>query len=86
METIRRAHVKVRSIMESGDSDVMILVGIYLESMQLQETTRLPDVTIAGDTMHSRLEILGKTVLLTSISDLTGEGRGKRSVQKTEQS
>ena len=72
MKTFRKAYAKVRSIMEFGDSDALVRARIYLESMQLQETILLPDVTIAGDRMHSRLEMFGKTALFTSIPDLPG--------------
>ena len=73
MKTFRKAYVKVRSIMESGDSDALVRAGIYLESMQLQETILLPDVTVTSERMHSRLEMLGKTALFTSISNLPGD-------------
>ena len=59
-KTFRKVYVKVRSIMDSGDSDALVRARIYLESMQLQETILLPDVTIASEKMHSRLEMLGK--------------------------
>ena len=58
MKTFRKAYVKVRSIMESGDSDALVQERTYLESMQFQETILLPDVTIAGERMHSRLDAL----------------------------
>ena len=73
MKTFRKAYVKVRSIMESGDSDALVRAGIYLESMQLQETILLHDVTVTSERMHSRLEMLGKTALFTSISNLPGD-------------
>ena len=73
MKTFRKAYVKAKNIMETGDSDALVRARIYLESTQLQESILLPDVTIAGDRMHSRLEMFGKTALFTSIPELLGD-------------
>ncbi|MGC8514565.1 MAG: IS1634 family transposase [Thermoplasmata archaeon] len=73
MKMFRKAYGKVRSTVESGDSDSMDRARMYLESMHLQETILLPGVSIDRNRLHSRLEMLGKTALFTSIPDLPGE-------------
>ena len=59
-KTFRKAYVKVRGTMDSGDSDALVRERIYLKSIQLQEKILLHDVIIASEKMHSRLEMLRK--------------------------
>lgn len=70
MERFRTVYRKVRSIMESGDSDAIAKTKHYLESMHLHETIHFPDLKIDRERVQSRFGMLGKTALFINISDL----------------
>ena len=73
MKTFRKAYMKVKRIMETGDSDAVDKARIYLESQNLNETIMIPDLTVDHVRMSRRLKMLGMNALFTSISDLRAE-------------
>ena len=73
MKTFRKAYMKVKRIMETGDSDAMDRARIYLESQNLNETIMIPDLTVDHVRMSRRLKMLGMNALFTSISNLRAE-------------
>ena len=73
MKTFRKAYMKVKRIMETGDSDAVEKVRLYLESQNLNETIMIPDLSIDHVRMSRRLKMLGMNALFTSISDLSAE-------------
>ena len=65
--------MKVKKIMETGDSDAMEKARLYLESQNLNETIMIPELSIDHVRMARRLKMLGMNALFTSISDLDAE-------------
>lgn len=74
MKKFSRAYAKVRSIMESGDSDALQRAQYYLESVHLQETILLPDLSINRKRMGDRLSAMGKGALFTNIRGMDASG------------
>ena len=73
MKRFRKVYMKVRKIMESGDSDSMEKARFYLESGNLSETILLPSLKISSERMQERLSIMGKNALFTDIEDMKPE-------------
>ena len=73
MKTFRKVYMKVKKIMETGDSDAMEKARLYLESQNLNETIMIPELSIDHVRMARRLKMLGMNALFTSISDLGAE-------------
>ena len=73
MKTFRKVYMKVKKIMETGDSDAMEKARLYLESQNLNETIMIPELSIDHVRMARRLKMLGMNALFTSISDLDAE-------------
>jgi transposase len=73
MKRFRKVYMKVRKIMESGDSDSMEKANFYLESGNLSETILLPSLKLNSERMQERLSIVGKNALFTDIEDMKTE-------------
>ncbi|EQD36911.1 transposase-like protein, partial [mine drainage metagenome] len=73
MKRFRKVYLKVRKIMESGDSDSMEKAGYYLEAENLNETIILPSMRINSERMRERFSMMGKNALFTNITDMEPE-------------
>ncbi|HLH86079.1 MAG TPA: hypothetical protein VKU79_04370 [Thermoplasmataceae archaeon] len=61
MRRFSDVYMKVRKIVDSGDSDSMEKARLYLEAEKLDETILLPSLAINIERMHDRISVSGKT-------------------------
>ena len=73
MRRFSNVYMKVRKIVESGDSDSMEKARLYLEAEKLNETILLPSLAINRERMRDRLSVLGKNALFTNIHDMKAD-------------
>ena len=70
MKKMGKVILKVKKIIDSGDSDAMDKARIYLESENLNETIILPSLEINQERMDQHLSMMGKNALFTNITDM----------------
>ena len=73
MKKFRKAYIRTRNMVESGDSDSMERAMSYLESRNLNETIILPDMHVDHERMKRRLKLLGMNALFTDIADMSAD-------------
>lgn len=73
MKHFNRVYRRVRSIIESGDSDSIEKASFYLEGENLHETILLPSLEINKKRMDEHLSMMGKNSLFTNIKDMEPE-------------
>ena len=74
MKKMGKIILKVKKIIDSGNSDSMAKARAYLESENLNETILLSSLAINQDKMDQRLSMMGKNALFTNIMDMEAEG------------
>ena len=74
MKKMGKVILKVRKIIDSGNSDSLDKARAYLESENLNETILLPSLEVNQDKMDQRLSMMGKNALFTNIMDMEAEG------------
>ena len=65
--------LRVKKIIDSGNSDAMDKARIYLESENMSETILLPSLAINQERMDERLSMMGKNAIFTNIMDMEPE-------------
>jgi transposase len=73
MKKMNKVILKVKKIMDSGNSDSIQRARMYLESENLNETILLPSLEINQERMEERLSMMGKNALFTNIMDMEPE-------------
>jgi len=71
MKNFNKVYMKTKKIIESGDYDSIERARIYLESMNMSETIRIPDMSIDENRIRRKIRMLGMNALFTNIKDLS---------------